>query len=172
MSSARRIQASRANGAKSKGPITEAGKRVVSRNAVRHGLLANSILLEGEDADAFLALAQAFDREFQPADEAEHALVDALVVCRWRLMRLWGFEKVKLTDEIANTPPDLPGVRAGRAFCRLAEESRALDLIARYETRFDRQYERALKCLRQRRGSNENANLPNKPSPKNGHLVN
>jgi hypothetical protein len=40
MSSARKVEASRANGRKSRGPRSAAGKAVASRNALRHGLVA------------------------------------------------------------------------------------------------------------------------------------
>ncbi|MEO1017257.1 MAG: hypothetical protein AAFY56_06130, partial [Pseudomonadota bacterium] len=44
-----RQEASRANGAKSNGPVTAEGKETSSRNAVRHGLLSAAPTLSGEE---------------------------------------------------------------------------------------------------------------------------
>jgi hypothetical protein len=68
MSSLRRIVSSRANGARSRGPLTAAGKDCSSTNALRHGLLAQCIVLENESDQAFhLLVAQHTDR-FGPLD--------------------------------------------------------------------------------------------------------
>jgi hypothetical protein len=48
MSSQRKIDSARANGARSKGPITEAGKAASSKNSLCHGMLSQTIVLEGE----------------------------------------------------------------------------------------------------------------------------
>jgi hypothetical protein len=53
MSTPKQIAASRANGAKSKGPVTPQGKRNSSRNSTRHGIFAATIVLETENTEAF-----------------------------------------------------------------------------------------------------------------------
>jgi hypothetical protein len=53
MSSIRKIESSRANGALSRGPVTESGKQISSQNARRHALLARIVLLENESPDGF-----------------------------------------------------------------------------------------------------------------------
>jgi hypothetical protein len=45
-----------ANGRRSKGPVTAAGKRRSSGDALRHGLLVRRLVLEGESIKAFRAL--------------------------------------------------------------------------------------------------------------------
>ena len=51
MTSYRKIEANRRNALKSTGPKTEAGKQVSRRNAVRHGLTAETVLSALEDAE-------------------------------------------------------------------------------------------------------------------------
>jgi hypothetical protein len=149
MNSDRRIQASRANGAKSKGPKTLAGKLRSSRNSRRHGLLARTIVLDNERPSAFAALLSSFEFELDPAGEIEQGCVENMAVARWRMMRLWGIEKAGFEFEMSKQPPGLhdAATRAAIAFRSLCDDSRAADLLNRYETRYDRQYTRALNTL-------------------------
>ena len=71
MRSERQILASRANGARSRGPVTAEGKRRSSRNAVSHGLLAEVVVLPGESQDAFCRLLTDYLKRFEPANEFE-----------------------------------------------------------------------------------------------------
>jgi len=56
MRSEKQIQASKTNGARSRGPITEQGKRNSSRNSARHGLLSQTVVLNDESAARFQQL--------------------------------------------------------------------------------------------------------------------
>jgi hypothetical protein len=147
-------EAARQNGLKSRGPVTERGKSASARNSLRHGLLANTVVLDGESPDRFLSLVSALRREFRPETEVERALVETMAVCRWRQMRLWGMEKAGLAFEIRKQTesPDQepaidPATQAALAFQALCDGSRACEVMNRYESRFDRQYNRALERL-------------------------
>ena len=87
MTSLKQIEANRRNALRSTGPKTEAGKEQSRRNAVRHGLTAETVvdvLEDPEDYKAFeKAVASAFD--VQPAVERE--LVLRLASLLWRLRR-------------------------------------------------------------------------------------
>jgi hypothetical protein len=148
MSSQRRIEASRANGTKSRGPVTPEGKAVSLRNRTRHGLLARSVVLEGENRVLFYRLFNDLHEEFGPATAVENALVETLAVASWRQMRIWGIEKAGLDYQISkqDEPVD-PPTKAALAFQTLSDGSRSLELINRYETRYDRQFNRALARL-------------------------
>ena len=60
--------ASRANGARSRGPATASGRAAAARNGTRHGLRGGPFaLLPGEDADAFAELHAAVTADWGPA---------------------------------------------------------------------------------------------------------
>src|SRR5438034_5599645 len=97
-SSIRRIQASRANGARSRGPATPEGKRRSSQNALRHGLLARCIVMEKESKETFESLlAQHLDR-LQPSDGVEFGMIEEMVASHWRMRRTWAMETRMLED--------------------------------------------------------------------------
>jgi hypothetical protein len=55
MTSWRQFQANRLNALKSTGPRTEEGKRISRRNAVRHGLTAETVIDALEDTEDYRA---------------------------------------------------------------------------------------------------------------------
>jgi hypothetical protein len=146
MSSQRRIQSSRANGAKSHGPITPEGKQKSSRNSLQHGILARHVVLDDENAEAFDGLVTGLVAEFSPQTPAQLALVETMAVARWRLGRIWCIERETLQSEIEKHDPDpiTYPARAALGFRDLANNSTTLDLLSRYEFRFDRQFARAV----------------------------
>src|SRR6204780_5263109 len=148
MSTERQQNASRINGSKSHGPVTPEGKLASSRNAVTHGMLSGTIVLEGESKDRFRALVAALHEELQPRTPIETSLVENMAVARWRHMRIWGMEKAGMEHEMrrqaeAAQSKEDTATRSALAFRTLSDDSRSLELINRYESRYDRQYLRA-----------------------------
>ena len=83
------IDASRRNGAKSKGPTTIAGKQRSSQSAIRHGLTSTThTLLMSEDPAEYKEVCDAFIDDLRPATKAELRLVEKLANLDWRLERL------------------------------------------------------------------------------------
>jgi hypothetical protein len=109
------------------------------------------------------------------------ALVENLAVGRWRLLRLWAIERSTLKAEMDKHDPAAmePSARAALAFRALSDESRSLDLLNRYEARFDRQYARSLNLLLKmgqasqpvvsRKAPAKKRFFSNDPSPEIGH---
>ena len=58
MTTARQIVANRRNARKSTGPRTPAGKAIVRKNALKHGLLSREVILPDEDEATLLELGQ------------------------------------------------------------------------------------------------------------------
>ena len=146
MSSTRRIDASRANGARSRGPVTESGKQISSQNACRHGLLARCVVVEGESHEGFEETLTEHLERFQPADGVELGIVEEMVAASWRMRRAWAIESRLLTDCVDAQPPCDPTGRLTAAFNSLAD-SPALALLHRYEIRLHRMYQRGLRNL-------------------------
>jgi hypothetical protein len=89
-------------------------------------------------------------------------------------MRIWSMEKTcfteRMTKEYCDAVEPLPNAEetAGLAFAALANETRTLDLVNRYESRYDRQYFRAHRRLleiQDRRLRNEMRNEPDNTPP-------
>src|ERR1017187_5452909 len=165
MSSDRKIQSSRANGARSRGPVTESGKQISSQNARSHALLARCVVVEGESHEGFEKTLTEYLERFQPADAVEFDIVEEMVAAGWRMRRAWAIETRLLTDCVdAQDPCDGTG-RLAAAFNTMAD-SKALALMHRYETRMHRVYQRALKNLLLLQTSK----VPNEPNPISEHL--
>src|SRR3984957_7999734 len=138
----RQIEASRANGSKSRGPVTQEGKLASSRNAIKHGVLSECIVLPGERADSFQSLTADLFEEHRPIGSTEEDLVEMMAVARWRRTRVWAMEtsclakQMKREFQAAGDPDPDPADTASAAFGSLANETRTLDLINRYESRY------------------------------------
>lgn len=90
--SQKQIEANRDNGKKG-GVKTEEGKAVSRYNALKHGLLAEQVLMKGEDEKTLLELEKRLRSELLPATEVELLLVDRIASNIWRLKRALSFEQ-------------------------------------------------------------------------------
>ena len=88
MASERQQRANRKNAEKSTGPRSSAGKAVSRQNALSHGLLAQEVVIEGEDRDDYLDLQFALRDQLEPVGPLEEQLADQAVAAFWRLRRL------------------------------------------------------------------------------------
>ena len=167
-----RAAASRANGLKSRGAVTPSGKYNSSRNAIRHGILARCLVMEGELPGLFEDLYARFHADLHPRNDIERALVEEMVTSWWRKQRVWGMESARIQHQIKTNDAmgrlvevTDPATRTALAVGDLADNSHALDLYLRYETRYERQFHRALYRLLalQSRGPSPTTNLPNDP---------
>jgi hypothetical protein len=87
MTSYRQIEANRRNALKSTGPRTEAGKEISRRNAVRHGLTAETVITALEDAEDYQAFEAAMTADYDAQSTVERELVLRLASILWRLRR-------------------------------------------------------------------------------------
>jgi hypothetical protein len=87
MTSYRQVEANRRNALKSTGPKTEAGRQASRRNAIRHGLTAETVLSAFEDAEDYKAFEAAITADYDAQSAVERELVLRLASILWRLRR-------------------------------------------------------------------------------------
>jgi hypothetical protein len=174
MTSYRQFEANRRNALKSTGPKTEAGKEVSRRNAVRHGLTAETVISALEDAEDYKAFEEAITADYDAQSAVERELVLRLASILWRLRRATMIEtglfeiETDLVRDCRENRQLFPGSRdviraifrkddhgtnAGtvefaRSFLRLANlPNFALDRLSRYEANLWRQASRIIHAL-------------------------
>jgi hypothetical protein len=92
MATEKQIAANRQNAKSSTGPRTDHGKRRSRRNAIRHGLTAETVIDVLEDPAAYKALQRAIHADYRPSTNFELELVARLVSLLWRLRRAVAIE--------------------------------------------------------------------------------
>ncbi len=92
MSSVRQITANRRNALLSTGPVTEEGKKRSRRNAIRHGLTAETVIDALEDAEDYSAFQMAVTADYDAHSAVERELVLRLASLLWRLRRATAIE--------------------------------------------------------------------------------
>ena len=78
------------------GPRTPIGKERSRRNAVKHGILARTVVLEGESHKKFVSLLQGLRGDFQPSGTLENLLVEKLASLAWRYRRMLVTERAEI----------------------------------------------------------------------------
>src|SRR3954470_13083339 len=92
MTSLKQIEANRRNAQKSTGPSSEAGKQRASRNAVRHGLTAETVIEPLEDPDDYKAFEHAVAAGYGAESAVERELILRIASLLWRLRRATSVE--------------------------------------------------------------------------------
>ena len=92
--STRKLEANRRNAQRSTGPKTPKGKRTISRNATKHGILAGEVVNTalGERREDFYALLKELWEHHKPVGRAEEMDVEKIAVGSWRLKRVFRAE--------------------------------------------------------------------------------
>src|SRR3954451_20999428 len=87
MTTFKQIEANRRNALKSTGPTSVEGKQRSRRNAVRHGLTAETVIGALEDAEDYKAFEAAIIADYDAQSAVERELVLRLASVLWRLRR-------------------------------------------------------------------------------------
>ena len=137
--SAAQIAANRLNAQLSFGPLTDAGKEIVSRNAIKHGLTGKFNVAPDESQVDFDELLAGLMQAEEPADQEEAQYVQYMAEATWLSRRA-----VRLQDQAILTMQ-----------CGIPEEKKQagkdLALFLHYMTTHDRAYSRYATELRKHR---------------------
>ena len=137
-----RAEASRQNGAKSRGPKTEEGRARAAQNALKHGMRAQKhLVLPEEDGAEFVALEAALIEELAPVGALQTVLARRVAVAAWRLARADRIE-VELFEERRGPTGGL-----GLALIRDGNGARSFETLLRYRGAAMAEFWRALKTL-------------------------
>jgi hypothetical protein len=138
-----RAEASRRNGAKSRGPKTPEGKARSVQNELKHGMRAQKYLvLPEEDAAEFAALEAALVEELAPTGALQMVLAHRVAVAVWRLARADHIE----ADLFAERSYRAAG--PGLALIRDGNGTRSFETLLRYRGAAMAEFWRALKTLK------------------------
>ena len=145
--SSARALASRINGARSLGPKTPEGKARSARNALKHGLRAERlILLDDEDPAEFEASVAAITAELEPTGALQEQLAARVAMAAWRMQRVDRLE-AEILDERAFGRDRSAGDLA-LALTRDGNGARVFDTALRYRGSVLAELWRALRALK------------------------
>jgi hypothetical protein len=177
MATERQIIANRANAAKSTGPVTPEGKRISSQNASLRRLDTAAAKLQGaikgESLRRYNQLAEEFILQFQPRNSAEAALVQTMILARWRMLCSWGIQTAGLRKAMARARQDHPfaGSAFAAAHLSLAENSGSFARQHRLEAHYQRQFNHALTQLLKLREIPKSCAAPHLPTQPAGETA-
>jgi hypothetical protein len=174
MSSELKSETSRINGAKSHGPKTPEGKEASSRNSLKHGFTsAKTFILHCESAEEYQEFLAEHITIHQPVTAPEKELVDQMAIARWRIRRFVAAETDLLDTEMVRNrdkvnkefAPADSAVHLAMAIRSLADESRVLSLMSRYESSHQRTHDKAYAALRELQKARASQPTPPEPEP-------
>ncbi len=139
MTPAEKAEISRTNGQLSEGPTSAEGKRIVSRNALKHGFASETMAVKTEEQAAYTLKLQGWLNELKPRSMVEETLVERICRNSWKLEKIAERED-ELIDVRLTMADDLDDETS-------AELERELKLLARYEQAAERHFHKALNTL-------------------------
>ncbi len=150
MATAAQIAANRANARLSTGPTSPGGKTRSSQNNFRHGCRSRAVVLPGDDPAEYDALLADLTAEFRPRGLTEERYVREMGDAEWRLRRCRAHQQKLVTAKIEELTPLHTGADPitlqALAFEALHTQTGFAQFL-RYESKFERQYDRAYNGL-------------------------
>ena len=142
MTTIKQIEANRKNAQKSTGPVSEIGKALVAKNAIRHGILSENVFVEEGERKTYDNFCNEMLKDLKPQTVFENYLVDRIISTAWRLRRIVCIEAMKLESASKYSYGD----SYTSVFVAKAADSMAV--LSRYEQALEKTFYRALKELK------------------------
>jgi hypothetical protein len=146
MDDEQRREVNRANAKKSTGPRSAAGKARSAMNSTRHGLLANRVLLDGENEEELKLLRDGMRSSLRPVGELEEELAERMIASVWRKRRgdrvelgLWDWR-----GTVSSGQSTLANV-----FFMDSQHDQSLQKLTRYMTAASGEFRRAFQMLKE-----------------------
>jgi len=162
MTTKRQLEANQRNAARSTGPRTDEGKQASRLNAIKHGLLADTVFVPSlDDRDEWERFRADLLESLQPDSALEDLLAERVVGTAWRLARVARYERDAIDDEVEAErlamEPEAKRQAAQRSYRTMKEIAGTmgrhppqlpnlfmLEQIGRYEGHLHRQF---MQCL-------------------------
>jgi hypothetical protein len=151
MATEKQIIANRQNAQSSTGPRTEAGLRISSMNAYRHGLTGHIAVHPPDEAEAYDKFCASIVASLAPAEGIEREFAQAIAEDQWRLNRARTLENNMFTlasFRISDDDSESPEIDRARADVHtfIAAPER-FNLLTSYERRIHSNMTKSLKQL-------------------------
>jgi hypothetical protein len=152
MTSAKQIDANRRNALLSHGPVTDAGRKRSSMNALRHGLTGQVTSMTDEDRAAHDTFSKALMQNLAPDGAMEVQLAQRIATDSWRLNRISAVEDnlfaLGQLQHGGGACPDIPQLDASLTSAHVFTlESKTFQLLTLYEQRLNRAIQKNLVLL-------------------------
>jgi hypothetical protein len=178
MVSKRKLAANRRNAKKSTGPKSAKGKRIVSKNALVHGLRSQRWpVLPFEDQEEYRAFAKSVEEDYQPAGIVQREIVSHIALNLWKLRRVPEIEQALLEEQLdrnvrrlqdmkdegevdENAQLEEPTIGKLLAIQFAADGPNAFAKLEEYRGRLERGLHAAMRRLKQLRDETTGAEMP------------
>ena len=147
MATTAQFAANQANAQHSTGPLSAEGKATSARNRLTHGFRSSTVLLPGDDSAEYETLLTELSAHFDPAGLTEVRLIREMADAEWRLRRVRTHMESAISRHIATLAAQNPALDPlelqSLAVETLHQTGCSYSTWLRYETKFERQYDRA-----------------------------
>ena len=147
MATTAQFAANQANAQHSTGPVSAEGKANSARNHLHNGFRSATVLLPGDDPANYEALLAELSAHFEPTDLTEIRLIREMADGEWRLRRVRSHMESSISRHVATLAGHYPAMNPldlqSLAIETLSQTGCSYATWLRYETKFERQYDRA-----------------------------